>query len=248
MIDIYCPMIFNESGHINAGFSLASKNAVNKDGTIAGLNTGENTAAPKEEIDRNLQVLAKQAGFSRDKLVMGKQVHGSDVLVTDLPGFYEGYDGYVTRKTGIVLGIKVADCAALLFADEQNRIIGAAHAGWKGAAAGIIPNTLREMIKLGAAAEQIKVYVSPCISLQNFEVGEEVAVLFPDEVVDRESYQKPHVDLKEFIRRQLAEEGIDPGNTEIDNRCTLSDTQFYSYRRERGRAGRMLGFITINKP
>lgn len=247
MSEIIYPSLFSNSKKITAGFTLAARETINSNGTIAGLNTGENTEAPKEEIEDNLQRVASRAGLSRDQFVLGVQVHSNNVLFTKKPGFYAGYDGYVTRQTGLVLGIKVADCAALLFADEENSVIGAAHAGWKGAVAGIVPNTLHTMKQHGASADKIKVYLSPCISVQKFEVGEEVAVQFPDEVVDRQSYQKPHVDLKEYLRLQLEEAGIMPEHIEIDDRCTMSDPQFYSYRRERERAGRMLGFITLNE-
>lgn len=247
MSEIIYPVLFSDSKKITTGFTLAARETVNSNGTIAGLNTGENTEAPQEEIEQNLQLVADRAGLSRDQFVLGAQVHSNKVLYTEKPGFYDGFDGYVTRQTGLVLGIKVADCAALLFADEENSVIGAAHAGWKGAVSGIVPNTLQAMIQHGASADKIKAYLSPCISVQNFEVGEEVAVQFPDEVVDRQSYQKPHVDLKKFIRLQLDEAGIRPEHIEIDDRCTMSDSQFYSYRKERERAGRMLGFITLNE-
>lgn len=247
MIDIYYPYLFRKSEINTAGFTLSSREMVNSKGTIPGLNVGENTNAPQNEIEENLQFLSNEAGFDREQLVLGNQVHGNNVLITNKPGFFEGYDGFVTDKEELVLGIKVADCAALLFADELNGVIGAAHAGWKGAIAGVVPNTLNAMEELGASAENIKVYVSACISAEMFEVGDEVAEQFPESVVDRQSYNKPHVDLKKYLRNELINKAVKSTNIEMDERCTMSDTQFYSYRRERERAGRMLGFIKLNK-
>ena len=247
MIDIYYPYRFSDSQVITAGFTLPSREEVNTDGVIPGLNVGENTTASQDEIEANLQKLSEQAGFEKEQLVLGNQVHGSDVLTVSKPGFYEGYDGFVTNKTDLVLGIKVADCAALLFADEVNGVIGAAHAGWKGALAGIVPNTMDAMEQLGASSEHIEVYVSPCISAEKFEVGQEVASQFPNNVVDWISHEKPRVDLKEFIWQQLKIRGLRLSDVELDERCTMNDPQFYSYRRERERAGRMLGFIKMNK-
>ena len=135
-------------------------------------------------------------------------------------------DGFVSNTQGLALAIQVADCAAVLLGDSENKVIGAAHTGWRGAVADIVPKTIQKMKRLGAASTYIKAFVSPCISLQNFEVGEEVAAQFPDKFVDRTNYSKPHVNLKNFIEYQLMKEGILEEHIEIDDSCTIADKHF----------------------
>ena len=103
------------------------------------------------------------------------------------------------------------------------------------------------MVQKGSSIENIQIFISPCISLNKFEVGDEVAQRFPDSFVDRESFEKPHVDLGSFIRWQLSEKGILEGNIENSTACTFTDeNEFYSYRREGDKSGRMMAIIKLN--
>jgi len=247
MIQIAEPAIFKPYKRINAFFSYRNSDHVNKDGTIPGLNTGINTEAPHDEVDRNREMYLNATGLSVDKLVIARQVHGNHVEVVNKPGIADNTDALITNQHGLVLGIQVADCAAILLADPDHEVIGAVHAGWRGAVAGIIPAAVEKMRKKGADPARILAYVSPCISLNRFEVGEEVASQFPDQFVDYSSYSKPHVNLSGFVREHLFNSGVKSSNIEIDERCTFDGEQeFYSFRRERERAGRMLALITIN--
>lgn len=244
---LYYPKIFTENATLSAFFSSSNRRLINKEGTISGLNLGYNTNAPEEEIDQNFAHLFSELNWDRNKIALANQVHQTDVRYVTKPGIYDNTDGFITDIPGLSLGIRVADCAAMLVGDPINNVIGAFHAGWKGAAGGIIPKGIEEMSIRGADTKHILVYISPCISLKNFEVGEEVAKLFPDRFVDRKSFQKPHVDLKGFILWQLLNAGIDQTNIEVSTKCTVDDSELYSYRRERDQAGRMLGLIKINE-
>ncbi len=234
----------NES--ITAGFTFAGKDQINKDSEIPGFNLGDNTTADSSEVESNLNLLLEKVGVNRESIVLADQIHSNKVKFADQGGYYEGFDGFVTNKKDLVLGIKVADCAAILFADTKNGIVGAAHAGWRGAVAGIVKNTVETMKNYGAKCSEIRAYVSPCISKHKFEVGEEVAVQFPEEFVDRHSFSKPHIDLKAFVKKQLTDNGILNENIRVSDGCTFSNDHFYSFRREREKAGRMLGFIKLN--
>ncbi|WP_069131397.1 peptidoglycan editing factor PgeF [Rhodohalobacter halophilus] len=244
---LYYPYIFDSNSSISALFSLSNREAFNSESRVPGLNLGYNTNASKEEVDQNFEFLFKEIDWDYQRLAIANQVHQTEILNISSPGIYDGTDGFVTNRTGLALGIRVADCAAILAADQENGVIGAFHAGWKGAAEGIVPKGIKTMEKLGANPENIRIYISPCISLKNFEVGEEVASKFPERFVDRNSYKKPHVDLKGFILWQLLNAGIDQKHIEISTECTIDDPKFYSYRRERDSAGRMLGLIKINE-
>ncbi|HLR33376.1 MAG TPA: polyphenol oxidase family protein, partial [Fodinibius sp.] len=155
---------------------------------------------------------------------------------------------FITTIPGLVLAIQVADCAAVLLWDASNHIVGAFHAGWRGAAAGIIPKGIQMMKRRGAEAGSLKAFVSPCISLQNFEVGPEVSALFPSSFIDEDHFQRPHVDLKGFIKSQLREQGIPASNIEVRGECTVDGRDsYYSFRREGAESGRMMALIRMNR-
>ncbi|MEQ8525495.1 peptidoglycan editing factor PgeF [Gracilimonas sp.] len=231
---------------ISSWFTLRNQEAVHPGLDIPGLNLGLNTSEKASIVLSNRQRLLQEIGTDQERIVYGVQVHQTEIEEVTQGGIYEGTDGFVTKNSGLTLAIQVADCAAVLMGDAKNKVIGAAHAGWRGAVADIVPKTIQRMEKLGADARHIKVFVSPCISLHNFEVGEEVAVEFPEQFVDRTNYAKPHVDLKAFIRYQLLNEGIESNHIEVNDSCTIADENFYSYRRQKDKSGRMMGIIKLN--
>lgn len=232
---------------IEAGFTLGNRDVVNVDGEITGLNLGHNTGVNHQEIEDNLNLLVANLGIPRETLALAKQVHGNNVTTVTKGGVYPDTDGLVTNQKNITLGIRVADCAAVLLADAENSVIAAVHAGWRGAAMGILPDVIQEMKSKGANSTTISAYISPCLSKEVFEVGIEVAEQFPPEFVDFANYSKPHLDLKSFLNHQLLETGVQQVNINIDEGCNLSDERFYSYRRERDRSGRMLGYIRMKQ-
>lgn len=244
---LFYPKVFKEQKVISALFTESNREFVNKSGKITGLNLGYNTEASDTEVDHNFITLFSEIEWEKDQLALANQVHGTDIKYVSKPGVFEATDGFVSDQSGITLGIRVADCAAILAGDPKNGVIGAFHAGWKGAAGNILPKGINKMIELGADTTEIQVYISPCISLNNFEVGEEVASKFPERFVDRSSFKKPHVDLKGFLLWQMLNAGINQKNIDISMECTVQDDRYYSYRRERDKAGRMLGLIKLNK-
>lgn len=241
------PQIFTESSDILAVFTDANRLYGSENRAISGVDFGLNTLSQKSETKKNYHALIEQLGLQRESIVLANQVHGSHIEIVEKPGVCKNTDGLITKTAGLSLGIQVADCAALLIADDINEVIGAFHAGWRGAAAEIIPKGLEKMKSIGGEPERFKAYISPCISQEMFEVGEEVASQFPDFFVDRTSFPKPHVDLKGFLMHQLIEAGIKMNQIEVSPGCTIQDDRFFSYRRERENAGRMLGLITLKK-
>ncbi|MBD3615795.1 MAG: peptidoglycan editing factor PgeF [Gracilimonas sp.] len=231
---------------ISCWFTLRNHDSVQQNKFIPGLNLGLNTDESASVVLENRKHLLEETGISENQIAYAVQIHETAVRYVDSGGIYTDTDGFVTDKKDLALAIQVADCAAVLCGDSKNKVIGVAHAGWRGAAGNIVPKTIQQMIALGAEANHIHVFISPCISLKNFEVGEEVAAEFPEEFVDRTNYSKPHVDLRAFIKKQLEYEGIKPKNIEIDDRCTIEVEEFYSYRRQKEKSGRMMGIIKLN--
>jgi polyphenol oxidase len=242
---IIFPKIFEGIEQVEAVFTEANRDRVNLRGVIAGLNLGFNTQAERQEVESNFTELFSYLNCDPERIAIAEQVHGNHIELVTKPGVLADTDGLITTVPGLAIGIRVADCAAILAADPVNRVAGAFHAGWKGAAGDIVLKGIRRMIDLGAEPQFIRVFTSPCISQKNFEVGTEVAELFPAQFVDRESYNKPHVNLSGFIHHQLIETGLNPEYLQISDQCTIDNEKYYSYRREREKAGRMLAMIKL---
>lgn len=228
---------WDSSPHIVAGFSLVNAQS----DSAVGLDLGINTQTPLERASENRSIFLKTLGLDDESFAFARQVHGVDVAIVEKPGLIESVDGLVTNKTDLALGILVADCAAVLISDPENGVIGAFHAGWRGAVGGILYNGVQKMRELGA--NSMDVWVSPCIGTAAFEVGDDVAAQFPSEFVKREGFLKPHIDLKAYVLHQLLEVGIPSDRISIDNRCTFENEVFYSFRRQKDKSGRMMAVI-----
>jgi YfiH family protein len=177
-------------------------------------------------------------GVSPEHLLSAHQVHSPDVVVATGPwqGDKPRADALVTRTEGIAIGVTAADCGPILFVDPTARVIGAAHAGWKGALTGVLESTIDAMEKLGAERGGIVAAIGPLIRQPSYEVGPEFVERFIDADAENAMFFLPgerdgHAmfDLAGFIRMRLENAGVlmidDVG---ID---TYSDERFYSYRR-----------------
>lgn len=240
------PDLIGASEQVQAWFTLKNNDIESGDKSISGLNLGFNTQENEKNVEANRNKLINVLELDPAWIAYAEQVHSNKVQIISQGGTYPETDALVTQIPGLALAIQVADCAAVLLWDDKNDVIGAAHAGWRGAAGDIIPRTIRKMISSGARKKLIKAYVSPCISMPNFEVGMEVAEQFPDRFVDYDSYEKPHIDLKKFIKYQIIKEGLLARNIEIDEDCTFDKEElYYSYRREGQLSGRMMALIQM---
>ena len=160
------------------------------------------------------------------------QIHSFlTVTVTDENQKLPPADAMVTNKTGLNLTLKTADCAPVLFADPKHRVIGAAHAGWKGAFKGVLEQTVLAMIRLGASIDEMRVAIGPCIHEDSYPVSDDMKIVFS---VNAHPYFKAygsqeHFDLPGYVKYRLREIGI----REIDqiNIDTYLDKNYNSYRR-----------------
>ncbi|TVQ65657.1 MAG: peptidoglycan editing factor PgeF [Balneolaceae bacterium] len=244
---LYYPQIFSENKCINSCFTFANRDVWNPSNEIQGLNFGLNTSASDAEIRSALDELLLQLGWRWSGLALARQVHGTEIKEVEQDGIYENVDGMITTEPGLILGIQVADCAAVLVADEVAGVAGAFHAGWRGAISGIVPEGIAAMENAGGSIPNFKVYISPCISATQFEVGEEVSSQFPEKFRLENKGKKPRVDLKGYLVDQLKSSGIHESNIEMDPLCTFTETSLYSYRREGIQSGRMLGLIQLQQ-
>lgn len=150
-------------------------------GPFDALNCGYSSGDDPDAVDRNRALALGALGLPADTLASVRQVHGADVLVVrePRPGRPDqAADGLVSDRPGVSLAVLSADCAPVLFADAGAGVIGAAHAGWRGALAGIVEATVAAMIGLGARSDRITACVGPCIAQPSYEVGPEMQAQF----------------------------------------------------------------------
>ena len=240
-------------GNVPHGF-LGRRGGVSQ-GSVAGLNvgwgSGDDRAAIAENRRRAIAAVCPDA-----RLVTVHQVHSAEVVEAgDWPdGDRPHADALVTDRSGVLLGILTADCAPVLLADREAGVVGAAHAGWRGAAAGVVEATIEAMERLGARRRGIAAAVGPCIGARHYEVGHDFAErLLADDPANERFFrdgrtEKPHFDLEAFVVARAASAGI--GSVEALGLDTYGQAdRFYSYRRATHRGegdyGRQISLIAI---
>jgi polyphenol oxidase len=209
------------------------------EGIYASLNGGIGSKDDPGHVAENRKRMATAMGVPPSHLLTVLQIHSPDVAVAEAPWDIASRpraDAIVTRIEGLAIGASAADCGAVLFADPTARVIGAAHAGWKGALSGVLESTIAAMEKLGADRANMVAAIGPLIRQQSYEVGSEFVERFIEADAENTRFFIPgsrsgHAmfDLGGFIRMRLEAAGIamidDLG---ID---TYADQRFYSYRR-----------------
>lgn len=234
-----------ECANVRHGF-LSRKGGVST-GVYASLNCGPGSADDGSSVEENRRRAVHKVGLSAAPLVTCHQIHSPDVArVVDpwTPADAPKADALVTDQAGIALGVLTADCAPVLFCDARAGVVGAAHAGWKGAVGGVLEATVREMVRLGATSQNIRAAVGPCIHQKSYEVGNELceAVLAASdwafELFEPSNGRAGHYqfDLPGYVAGRLAR--LDLGHFEILAFDTYADeNQFFSYRRSTHQGG-----------
>ncbi|MEZ4941558.1 MAG: peptidoglycan editing factor PgeF [Saprospiraceae bacterium] len=214
------------------------------------LNLGKNTADQPENIVENKRRFCAALGFAPDRLAWSNQVHGADIRFVTAPGGAEGFDALITDTPDVVLAVSVADCTPVLVCDSKNRAVAAIHAGWRGAAAGIVGKTLQAMAQqFGTKGSDCQAFVGTCIDECSFEVGPEVAAEFAEAYKRFDAGRgKFFVDLKKVCAQQLLDFGLSENQIELSPFSTvLHNNNYFSHRKEGGITGRMLAVIGWQK-
>jgi len=207
-------------------------------GVFDGLNCGPGSSDQSDMVAINRARVAGAMGVGVDHLVTISQVHSADVVTVDAPitGPLPDADALVTATPGLVLGILTADCQPVLFADAKAGVIGAAHAGWRGAMDGVLEATLDAMEALGAKRGDTTAVIGPTISQRAYEVGPEYFEEFLADDPDNARFfaggtgDRMLFDLPAYGLARLRAAGI--GLAEWTRHCTYSDPErFFSYRR-----------------
>jgi purine-nucleoside/S-methyl-5'-thioadenosine phosphorylase / adenosine deaminase len=226
------------------------------DGIYQSLNIGTGSHDDPEKVRENRRRVAAWMGVRPELLLTAYQIHSPDVLV--VRGAFEGErpkaDALVTDTPGVALGVSTADCGPVLFADAEARVIGAAHAGWKGAFTGVLENTIAAMERLGAGRERIVAVLGPSIGPGNYEVGPEFIERFETDDAGNRGYFVPSpkaghamFDLNGYTVDRLSRAGVMAGKLD---RCTYAEEDlFFSYRRTTHRQqpdyGRQISAIVL---
>jgi polyphenol oxidase len=227
-------------------------------GIYAGLNCGFGSSDHHAHVAENRARVARSLSTTATTVLTLHQIHSAIAVVVDRdiprPDLPRA-DGLVTCTPGLVIGALAADCAPVLFADPSAGVVGAAHAGWRGAVGGILEATVAAMVTQGAHRANIRAAVGPCISQPNYEVGPEFeADLLTRDPANANYFTRPgvesraHFDLPAFVAARLHATGI--GSVARQTPCTYADeSKFFSFRRTTHRSepdyGRQISAIVL---
>lgn len=211
------------------------------------FNLGDHVGDDPAAVAANRTRLAESIGLAERDIVWMEQIHSNTVTVVDGPRdvAVEATDALVTTRRGLALAVLVADCVPVLLSDHHNGVIAAAHAGRLGARNGIVAKTVETMVRLGAEPERIHVLMGAAASGRHYEVPAEMA----DDVEAKlpgarttTTKGTTGVDVRAGLIRQLF--GLGVTAVDSDPRCTIEDSDFFSYRRE-GTTGRQAGLVWL---
>jgi len=249
---------FAKLAHIRHGFFTRVGGV--SEGIYASLNGGVGSNDAPDNVTENRRRMATSMGVSPDRFLSLYQIHSPEVIVAEKPWTRENRpraDGVVTQTPSLAIGVSTADCGPLLFADSQVGVIGAAHAGWRGAFTGVIEATVAAMEKLGADRSRITAALGPTISQANYEVGSEFVERFVSADAANARFFKTSertghtlFDLNGYIAARIQRAGI--VNYEDLALCTYADPErFYSFRRTTHRGepdyGRHINAIVLTE-
>ena len=205
-------------------------------GQFSSLNCGIGSLDKKKNVIKNLNIAKKRIGCKKNNLLLLNQVHSNKIFeINNIPKKKLIGDGFFTSKKNIALGILTADCAPVFIYDKKLKIIGAAHAGWKGAYKGIIKNLINSVKKEGSKTNNIIAVIGPCISKKNYEVKNDFVKKFlkknkKNKIFFDFNKKNIHFDLSHYIKHQLLSMGIQ--RIEVIKKDTYTKkNNFFSSRR-----------------
>jgi polyphenol oxidase len=209
------------------------------EGIFASLNCGRGSGDGLHRVEENRARVAARLGAEPARLIGPRQAHTARALIVTeawAPGEAPEADAVVTNVRGLAISVLTADCAPVLLADAEAGVIGAAHAGWKGAKGGILESAIEAMESLGARAERITAAIGPAISQAAYEVSSEFEAAFLADAGGNSRYftqpagGRPHFDLPAYVRDRLLNKGA--GKVQDLGACTYeNESILFSYRR-----------------
>ena len=213
------------------------------------LNLGFTKFADVDEVRKNRDLFLKAAGASGNNIAIGKQVHSRNVRNVTEPGLFDDTDGLVTSRSDLSIIVSSADCLPLFLYDTVKKVCSVVHSGWRGTRDGISEEAVRLMVELyGSDPSDIKCGIGPSIEASCYEVSNDVANQFDRNFLTPSKNDKMQLNLKDVFRGQLEKSGLLPENIEVCDICNKCDEEnYFSYRREGEKTGRMWGLMRINQ-
>lgn len=215
-------------------------------GRFESLNLGRRWGDDPAAVEENLRRVAAAGEFAPEALRLIRQVHGAAAWRAS--ALVEGAEGdalWARASDGpVVVGVMTADCVPVLLADRAATAVAAIHSGWRGTVANVVGATVKALAGDGVEPADLVAAIGPCIEVEAFEVGDEVASQFDPAYVRREPGSRPHVDLVAAVRAQLIASGVPSDSIERVGGCTHSHPErYFSYRRDGAGIGQMLAFV-----
>lgn len=245
-------------GHKRLAHSFFGRDGGVSKGLYEGLNCGQGSRDNQADVQENRRIIANHFGTTPERICTVYQIHSAKVVPVFSPtNITHRADAMVTTMPGLLLGILTADCAPVLLADAEAGVIGAVHAGWKGAHAGIIENTIQAMLLMGARRKRIAAAIGPCIAQASYEVGPEfIATLMKQDHLNAAFFapspRDTHAqfDLQGYVMSRVRASGLQDISAIAMDTCS-NERQFFSYRRATLRAepdyGRQISCIMLKE-
>lgn len=214
-----------------------------REGKPYGLSFSKTPFFQNHEVLENRKLLAQYLGVKVSRFQFQKQVHLDEINHIVKDRSMKESDAMMTRKRKMLLMVSIADCAAVLLHDEDHQAIAAIHSGWRGSMQKILPKTIALLKKkYEIQSKYLKAYISPCAGVNNYEVGEEFATIFPSRSIEKRG-GKYFFNNRLELFAQLIDCGVQPTNIEVSEICTIENENYHSHRRDGEKAGRMVAFI-----
>ncbi len=226
------------NNHVDHCF-FSRKNGTSE-GIYESLNCGIGSKDKKENVQKNLEIVAKSFKIEKKRLILMNQTHSNKVQVIEKEDDLKRIeaDAMLTQNDKVALCVLTADCAPILIYEKDKKIIGCIHAGWKGAVNGVIDNTLKKLTDIGGNIKQLVVCIGPCISQKSYEVKEDFYSMFTKKSKDNDSFfiknkkNSFNFDLRGFVIKKFKDCGVSQiDNINLDSFATKSE--YFSHRRAR---------------
>jgi YfiH family protein len=217
-------------------------------GVFASLNTSVSVGDSSAAVAANLERLARALRVEPGGVATASQVHGDVVLEAEAGGARGEADALWTRRPGVAVGVRTADCLPILLEDAERGLVAAVHAGWRGVVSEIVVRAVEQLERAGARRDALRVAIGPAIQRCCFEVDGDLPTRFErafgaEVVAEVPGKPKRHVDLALAAQRSLERAGVRREFIDRLPHCTVCDGRFFSHRRDRGQTGRHLSLI-----
>jgi len=211
------------------------------------LNLGLKTGDDAKKVLQNRQQFFDAVGIEPDRVNLQRQVHSTNVKYVTKPGDQKSTDACYTDRVGVFLSVFAADCVPIFLFEPESGVCAAVHAGWRGTREKIVSKIVSEIVaRFGLNPSKLIAAIGPSISVDRYEVSEEVASNFDETCVSRQMGSRPYLNLSRANALQLSDAGVE--EVHESGLCTFeNDDLFFSHRRSGGKTGRMLGLIGITK-